>query len=62
MAFNNADAQAEIEFDIRPSGLENGSVLFDRLGVAKSVLSSGGSLRMVLPKRSASMFVMQMKY
>ena len=62
MAFNNADDPSEIEFDIRPSGLENGSVLFDQLGVAESVVSSGGRLRMVLPKRSASMFVMRAKY
>jgi neopullulanase len=62
MAFNNADVPSEIEFDIRPSGLENGSVLFDQLGVAESVVSSGGRLRMVLPKRSASMFVMRVKY
>jgi len=62
IAFNNADTPSEIEFDITPVGLENGSVLFDRLHVSQPVTVISGKLRMNLPKRSVSMFVIGMKF
>jgi hypothetical protein len=54
VAINNDDRQAEINFG---TGLRNGIVFHDRLGVSKDPVVRNGRLAMTLPRRSAAIFV-----
>jgi glycosidase len=57
VAFNNDTKPAQIEFKVSDAGFENGAVLVDRLGVSKDLQVQQGKLDVVLPSRSASIFV-----
>jgi len=54
---NNDTKSANIEFEVGPAGLPNGTSLIDRLGVAPEVRISGGKLKANLPARSVALFV-----
>ncbi len=57
IAINNDPRLATIEFAANPIGLSEGKSLVDRLGAAASTSVSGGSVKVTLPARSASVFV-----
>lgn len=56
VVINNDTNAAEIEFDVRQTGLRNGASLTDRLGASSAIVVSNGKLRVNLPKRSAAIF------
>jgi glycosidase len=57
VAINNDAKPATIEFDVTPTGLANGDRLVDRLAAGSEVRVGNGKLRVVLPPRSAALFV-----
>jgi glycosidase len=59
VVFNNEKKAAEIEFEVTPLRLANGTALGDRLGVSKDLRVESGKLRVSLPARSASIFTMK---
>jgi hypothetical protein len=56
IVFNNDDKQAEIEFDVSPLFILNGTLLHDRLGVARDVIVRDDKIKVGLPKRSVAIF------
>ena len=56
IVFNNDEKGAEIEFDVSRTGIRNGSLLLDRLGVVRDVTVRDNKLRVNLPKRSVAIF------
>ena len=54
---NNDDKGAEIDFDVSPLLLANGTGLDDLLGVAKRGIVANGKLKVSLPARSAALLV-----
>lgn len=59
VVFNNDNRTAEFEFAVDRLHLPNEITLTDRLGVSKGLKVSGGKLHVVLPARSAAIFVRQ---
>ncbi|MGB7620805.1 MAG: alpha-amylase family glycosyl hydrolase [Terriglobia bacterium] len=59
VVFNNDSKQANLEFPIGPTGLSNGDILSDRLGVAPDVKVEDGTIRVILPPRSASIYTVK---
>ncbi|HKP84979.1 MAG TPA: alpha-amylase family glycosyl hydrolase [Blastocatellia bacterium] len=59
VVFNNARAEARVEFDASPVKLRAGAVLTDRLGRAKEVRAEAGRVRVVMPARSASIITIK---
>src|SRR5215216_1383288 len=57
VAINNEDKTAEMEFDVTRVGLRNGATLTGRLGVTRNVIVRDNQLRVILPQRSAAIFV-----
>jgi len=57
VALNNESQGAQIEFEVSPARLSNGSVLVDRLGASKDVSVVDGKMRVSLSARSAAIFV-----
>ncbi len=55
IVINNAADDADIEFEVRPLPLSDGS-LMDRLGSSRATVREG-KLKVRLPKRSAALFV-----
>lgn len=56
IVFNNDNKEAEIEFDVSPTDILNGTQLRDRLGVVRDVIVRDGKVRVSLPKRSVAIF------
>src|SRR6185295_10026045 len=56
VVFNNDNKEAEIEFDVSPTGILNGTQLRDRLGVVPDVTVRDDKIRLSLPKRSVALF------
>jgi hypothetical protein len=54
---NNDDKGAQIDFDVSPLRLANGTVLDDLLEVAKRGMVENGKLKVSLPARSAALFI-----
>ena len=54
---NNHIKAAELEINVMPSGLADGEILVDLLGVSQQVQVSGLRLKVTLPARSAAIFV-----
>lgn len=54
---NNDQKAVDTEVDMTPTGLANGAVLVDRLGVSREVQVSNGKLKVRMPERSAAIFV-----
>ena len=59
VGINNDAKPIMITFDGSPAGLANGMRLVDRLGASKDLQVEDGKLNVVLPSRSASIFVPQ---
>ncbi len=59
MAFNNTLKEVTVEIDVTALKLANGLILNDVLGVASDVRVNQGKLRLVIPARSASIFVVK---
>ena len=59
MVFNNADKPAELLVNLMPIGLTDRMILVDRLGVSPDTPVRDRRLRLTMPARSASMFVLQ---
>jgi glycosidase len=57
VVINNDREAAQVEFDVSPLGLADGSVLTDRIGVTNEVRVEKGRLKVTLPQRSAAIFV-----
>jgi glycosidase len=57
VAINNDAKPATIEFDVRPAGPANGSVLVDRLGMVREVIVRDGKIQVALPGRSAVVLI-----
>ena len=57
VVINNDNKAAEIEFEVWEIAILHGTTFTDRLGVSGDVVSQDGKLRVVLPKRSAAIFV-----
>ncbi|MDX6384514.1 MAG: neopullulanase [Blastocatellia bacterium] len=57
VAINNDAKPATIEFDVRPAGPANGTVLVDRLGMVREVIVRDGKIQVALPGRSAAVLV-----
>jgi glycosidase len=56
IVFNNDNKEAEIEFDVSPLSILNGTLLHDSLGVARDVIVRDDKMRVSLPKRSVAIF------
>ena len=59
VVFNNEAKAATIEVPVRPTGLANGIALEDRLGGAPDAKVEGGTLKVNLPPRSASIYTVK---
>ncbi|HEY8187648.1 MAG TPA: alpha-amylase family glycosyl hydrolase [Pyrinomonadaceae bacterium] len=57
IVINNDAKAAEIEFDVTPVGLKDGSMLIDRLSVTKSVFVTKGKIKVNIAERSAAVLV-----
>ncbi len=56
IVFNNDNKEADMEFDVAGTYIVNGTLLRDRLGVARDVTVRNNRVRVSLPKRSVALF------
>jgi glycosidase len=56
IVFNNDNKEAEIEFNVSAAGIDNGTLLHDRLGMVRDATVRDGKVRLSLPKRSVAIF------
>jgi len=57
MVFNNDSRTANLDVDVSSLAIPNGAVLADRLDASREVRVSAGRIGVILPQRSAAMFV-----
>jgi glycosidase len=59
MVFNNQNKPATVEFSVAPANVADGTMLTDRLGLAKDSRVENGRIKVTIPARAASIFSAQ---